>query len=81
VVDLTGTVGWVLPDATLGIDKPEEFAVSDACFVSGFCIFFNDKQRPLDPRGAQAFVLSLGGRYSAKYYPCGRQRWEIGKRV
>jgi hypothetical protein len=55
-----GTVGWVLPAATLGIDKPDEFAACDARFVSGFCIFFNDKQRPLDPRGAEAFVLSLG---------------------
>ena len=31
-------------------------------FVSGYCIFFNDKRRPLDPRGAEAFVSSLGGR-------------------
>src|SRR5262249_23487380 len=57
-----GTVGWVLPVAPLGIDKPEEFATCDARFVSGFCIFFNEKQRPLDPRGAEAFVSSLGGR-------------------
>jgi hypothetical protein len=43
-----GTVGWVLPAATLGFDKPDEFTACDPRFVSGFCIFFNDKQGPLD---------------------------------
>jgi hypothetical protein len=33
-----GTVGWVLPTPSFGIDKPSEFGRSMLRFVSGFCI-------------------------------------------
>jgi hypothetical protein len=59
MIVFAGTVGWVLPAVTLGIDKPEEFTAYDARFVSGFCIFFNVKQRPPD-RAARGFCFVTG---------------------